>query len=66
VEKLWPRQDLGARLQKNYFPGAYLQENRDLNIIMHINQGSIAQKNLTRTSGWKNKEAWDLNEKIKT
>jgi hypothetical protein len=33
---------------------------------MHINQGSIAQKNLIRTSGWKNKEARDLNEKIRT
>jgi hypothetical protein len=37
-----------------------------LDIIMHMNQGSIAQKNLTRTSGWKNKEARDLNEKTMT
>jgi hypothetical protein len=30
---------------------------------MCINQGSIAQKNLTRTSDWKSKEVRGLNEK---
>jgi hypothetical protein len=27
----------GLECEENYFPGAYLQENRDLNIITYIN-----------------------------
>jgi hypothetical protein len=39
----------GLDCKKTWLPG--LQETRDLNIIMHINQRSTAQKKITRTSG---------------
>jgi hypothetical protein len=32
----------GLDCEENYFPGAYLQENRDINIIMHVNPRFIA------------------------
>jgi hypothetical protein len=31
----------GLDCEENYFLGAYMQENRDLDIIMHINQGFV-------------------------
>jgi hypothetical protein len=34
----------GLDCEENYYPGAYLQENRNLNIIMCINLRFIAQK----------------------
>jgi hypothetical protein len=39
-----------------------LQETRDLDIIMHINQRSIAQKNLTRLVDAKTNKFKGLNE----
>jgi hypothetical protein len=56
----------GAFLGRNRVSGAQLQETRDLNIIMHINQRSIAQKVNSRISGGISREIKGLNDKNRT